>query len=816
MPRTVSSVVTRVHELERRPAPTMGGNQSHENDTTTNAGAAADVMSAAPPPARTAEPERVVEPAPPIAIVTDAVATLSVAAASAPPACATPLARASKVKVDFRPFGAPLAFLAAAKMLGMDVACGEQVKTAPETPTAVVDGGAMTIVGALNMVDAIVSAVDGNSTLMGASAGEAEAIHDWLAQAKNFLPGGGFERQCEQVDEYLATRTYLVGHAITLADLAMWAEFTTNRQWLVIVKKNKCANVQRWLATLNADETLGAVVAESDAGNPVLVKKAPATSDGAGGKKKAATTGSFEVDLPGAEDGKVVTRFPPEPSGFLHIGHAKAALLNHYFARRYNGKLIVRFDDTNPDKENNDFVDSIMEDIATLGLDPDVVTYTSDSFDAILKMADKLIKEDKMYIDTTPVDKMREERMARVESKCRSQSVEENLRLWNEMKAGSEEGVACAARFKIDMSHNNGCMRDPVAYRCNVNTPHHRTGTKYKVYPTYDCACPFVDAHEGVTHALRTSEYADREDQYIWIQKAMGLRKVHIWEYSRLNLEYTTLSKRKLQWFVDEGHSTGWDDPRFPTVQGVTRRGLKVEALKEFMLSQGASKNCNLMEWTKIWAMNKKIIDPIAPRHVCVADEDRVVVNVLGFPDGEHWYTTPKHKKNPDVGIKVTLRMKEILLEQADAQLISEGEECTLMDWGNAIFKNIVKEGDVVKSMDCEINPEGDVKSTKLKLTWLANWKELVPVIMKDFDYLITKRKPEETDEFKDIVNKTTEIVTVARGDGNLRAYNKGEIIQIERKGYFIVDRVYVNEAHPMILLNIPDGKKASWGVGAK
>jgi glutamyl-tRNA synthetase len=291
---------------------------------------------------------------------------------------------------------------------------------------------------------------------------------------------------------------------------------------------------------------------------------------------------------------------------------------------------------------------------------------------------------------------------------------------------------------------------------------------------------------------------------------------VHIWEYSRLNLEYTTLSKRKLQWFVDEGHSTGWDDPRFPTVQGVTRRGLKVEALKEFMLSQGASKNCNLMEWTKIWAMNKKIIDPIAPRHVCVADEDRVVVNVLGFPDGEHWYTTPKHKKNPDVGIKVTLRMKEILLEQADAQLISEGEECTLMDWGNAIFKNIVKEGDVVKSMDCEINPEGDVKSTKLKLTWLANWKELVPVIMKDFDYLITKRKPEETDEFKDIVNKTTEIVTVARGDGNLRAYNKGEIIQIERKGYFIVDRVYVNEAHPMILLNIPDGKKASWGVGAK
>jgi glutamyl-tRNA synthetase len=161
------------------------------------------------------------------------------------------------------------------------------------------------------------------------------------------------------------------------------------------------------------------------------------------------------------------------------------------------------------------------------------------------------------------------------------------------------------------------------------------------------------------------------------------------------------------------------------------------------------------------------------------------------------------------------LRMNEILLDQGDAQAISEGEECTLMDWGNAIFKNIVKEGDVVKSMECEINPDGDIKSTKLKLTWLANWNELVPVIMKDFDYLITKKKPEDADEFADIVNKCTEVETLAKGDGNLRAYNKGQVIQIERKGYFVVDRVYVNMSTPMILLSIPDGKKPSWGVSA-
>ena len=177
-------------------------------------------------------------------------------------------------------------------------------------------------------------------------------------------------------------------------------------------------------------------------------------------------------------------------------------------------------------------------------------------------------------------------------------------------------------------------------------------------------------------------------------------------------------------------------------------------------------------------------------------DENAVVVKVLNGPEGEEWFTAPKHKKNPDVGIKVVLRMNEIIIDQADARAIGDGEECTLMGWGNAIFKNIVKEGDVITSMECDINPDGDIKSTKLKMTWLANWNELVPVIMKDFDYMITKRKPEDTDEFEDIVNQKTEICTAAKGDGNLRAYNKGEVIQIERKGYFVVDRPSVSYTH--------------------
>ena len=746
---------------------------------------------------------------------TEAMAALSVASA-APVRVKTvkQFARGVRVDVNFRPFGAPLAFLTACAKLGAEARCGEQVKTAPATATCASSDGAVVVEGALPALQALEDACAGTG-LVGRSSEETEAVMEWVARCGDLAPGGGFEAQCESIDAYLATRTYLVGHDVTLADLALWGELSTNRQWPVVEKKGKCQNVSRWLATINADADAKAVVDAANAGNPILSKKATTVTE-TGKVIGAKTSGSYDIDLPGAEMGKVCTRFPPEPSGILHIGHAKAALLNHHFARSYKGKLIVRFDDTNPDKENDDFVEGIMKDIKTLGLDPDIVTYTSDSFDLIIEMGTKLIKEDKMYIDTTDVDTMRTERMNRVESKCRSHSVEENLRLWQEMIKGSEEGAACAARFKIDMQSNNGCMRDPVAFRCNVETPHHRTGTKYKVYPTYDCACPFVDAHEGVTHALRTSEYSDREEQYIWIQNAMGVRKVHIWEYSRLNLEYTTLSKRKLQWFVDNKYATGWDDPRFPTVQGVVRRGMQVEALKEFMISQGASKNVNLMEWTKLWAMNKKIIDPIAPRHVCIDNKDAVVVKVLNGPEGEEWFTVPKHNKNPEVGIKVVLRMNEIIIEQADAQLISEGEECTLMGWGNAFFKNIVKEGDVIKSIECELNPEGDVKTTKLKMTWLANWKELVPVVIKEFDYLITKKKPEEEDKFEDIVNKTTEVVVEAKGDGNLRTYNKGAVIQLDRKGYYIVDRVYINNDLPMILLNIPDGKKASWGVAAK
>ena len=290
--------------------------------------------------------------------------------------------------------------------------------------------------------------------------------------------------------------------------------------------------------------------------------------------------------LKNAVDGEVVTRFPPEPSGYLHIGHVKAALLNYHYAKMYHGKMVLRFDDTNPSKEKHEFVESIMEDLKTLGVSHGKFSYTSDYFDMIINHARDLIKRDLAYVDNTDVETMRKQRFDKVESECRSFAPEKNLEIFEKMLMGEADDFCL--RAKIDMKSNNGCLRDPVLGRTN-RTPHQRTGKKYIFYPTYDFACPIVDSVEGVTHAMRTNEYADRIPQYFWVIESLKLRKPEIYEYSRLNLEYTCLSKRKLQWFVDTKRVDGWDDPRFPTVRGVIRKGIRVETLTEFMLEQAPS-----------------------------------------------------------------------------------------------------------------------------------------------------------------------------------------------------------------------------------
>uniref|UniRef100_A0A7M4DZW3 Bifunctional glutamate/proline--tRNA ligase n=1 Tax=Crocodylus porosus TaxID=8502 RepID=A0A7M4DZW3_CROPO len=521
-----------------------------------------------------------------------------------------------------------------------------------------------------NSIARYLARVATSAGLYGSNLLEHTEIDHWLEfSATKLSAPSQFPSAIHELNHCLSLRTYLVGNSLSLADLCVWAVLKGSNIWQEELQQNKApVHVKRWYGFLEAQCAFQSVT------------------------EKKQDVGKF-VELPGAEVGKVIVRFPPEASGYLHIGHAKAALLNQHYQVNFKGKLIMRFDDTNPEKEKEDFEKVILEDVAMLHIKPDQFTYTSDHFETIMKYAEKLIQEGKAYVDNTPAEQMKMEREQRKESKHRNNSVEKNLEMWEEMKKGTEYGQTCCLRAKIDMSCNNGCMRDPTLYRCK-NQPHPRTGNTYKVYPTYDFACPIVDSIEGVTHALRTTEYHDRDEQFYWIIEALGIRKPYIWEYSRLNLNNTVLSKRKLTWFVNEGLVDGWDDPRFPTVRGVLRRGMTVEGLKQFIAAQGSSRSVVNMEWDKIWAFNKKVIDPVAPRYTALLKNEMVTVNI---PEAvEEMKEVAKHPKNPDVGLKPVWYGSRVLIEGADADTLTEGEMQEELMLGDPCLKEL-KKGDIIQ-----------------------------------------------------------------------------------------------------------------------
>ncbi|KAF9227790.1 glutamyl-tRNA synthetase, partial [Gyrodon lividus] len=606
----------------------------------------------------------------------------------------------------------------------------------------------------------------------------------------------------DSLDNHLVYRTFLVGHDITAADWMLWGTIRASVKTLGLLKNGQHVHALRWFSHLESLESTQAALSS------IVTAKANKA-------RNTKTAASFSLGLQNAKEGEVVTRFPPEPSGYLHIGHAKAAVLNQYFAKMYKGKMIIRFDDTNPTRERTEFEETILEDLNLMGIKGDTISHTSDYFDQIYNLAIKMIETGKAYTDDTEQAQMREERGKGIASVHRDDSVENNLKHFAEMKVGTVEGLRWCLRAKISVDDQNKTLRDPVIYRCNV-IPHHRTGEKWKIYPTYDFACPIVDSLEGVTHALRTMEYRERNAQYFWMIEALGVRPVHIWDFSRLNFIYTLLSKRKLHWFVDNKIVKGWDDPRFPTVRGIRRRGMTVEALTQFMLSQGPSQSLVSLEWDSIWALNKKVIDPIAPRFWAVVREKYVPVTITDGPVKPEVKTLPRHKKNPEVGEKQTVYSSTILVEQEDAALFEDQEEITLMDWGNAFVrsKTVGPNGEVT-SLTMSLNLDGDFRKTKKKITWLAQPTDTYPmadVTLLDYDYLITKKKLEEEDDVKDFVPSVTEFREEALADANVKTLKKGEIIQFERKGYFIFDGTA--EDGKLEFIKIPDGRAA--GLASK
>ncbi|XP_067942560.1 bifunctional glutamate/proline--tRNA ligase-like [Watersipora subatra] len=611
----------------------------------------------------------------------------------------------------------------------------------------------------------------------------------------------------EYLEKALATSTYLVGEALTLADLAVWAGLRS------FLDSDKYVNVKRYMGHLTAmpefqkvSAALPKQPASASAKKPAAVNKAASAK----GKKK--DEGKF-IELEGAKQGEVVVRFPPEASGYLHIGHAKAALLNQYYQLNYGGKLIMRFDDTNPAKEKTDFEKIILEDVKLLGITYDIFSHTSDHFELMLSMCEGLIKEGHAFVDDTDGDTMKQQRSERINSRNRDNDVAKNLSKWEEMKAGTDYGQTCCVRAKIDMASDNGCMRDPTLYRCKPE-PHPHTGTKYKVYPTYDFACPIVDSVEGVTHALRTTEYHDRDDQYNWFIEKLRLRPVHVWEYSRLNLQHTVLSKRKLTWFVNEGHVTGWDDPRFPTVRGVLRRGMTVEGLKQFIIAQGGSRSVVTMEWDKIWSFNRKVIDPVVPRYFAILKEEMVPVYIDGTPESSA--KIPKHPRNEAAGEKTVYYSSKVYIEGADAAELKLGEMVTFINWGNITITGIElhPSSQKIKNLQAKLNLDNkDFKQT-MKITWLADHSQAAHVDVQCIHYgdLITKPVLAPEDDFKDFVNPNSKTVYNMLGDPGLAELKKGDIIQLQRRGYYICDKpagalsVHTGTHSPCVLINIPDG----------
>uniref|UniRef100_A0A0K2UDB5 Bifunctional glutamate/proline--tRNA ligase n=1 Tax=Lepeophtheirus salmonis TaxID=72036 RepID=A0A0K2UDB5_LEPSM len=650
-------------------------------------------------------------------------------------------------------------------------------------------------------------------------------IDHWLSFTLGPL-NGEFQNAIEYLDQVLEPATYLVGNKITIADYTVYGFLFMSGLWRGLLQDKKAPiHVKRWYDFIGSKkevvETLKDVPSNSipKATTPKTKQDHQSTRQQKSSSKsseKKEDVGKF-VDLPGAEMGKVIVRFPPEASGYLHVGHAKACLLNQHYRDHFQGKLILRFDDTNPAKEKEEFENVILEDLKLLKVKYDYFSRTSDHFETMLNYCEKMIKEETAYVDDTDAETMKAERETRTESKNRSNTVEKNMNLWKEMKAGTDKGISCCVRAKINMLSDNGCMRDPTIYRCK-NEPHPSTGSKYKVYPTYDFACPIVDSIEGVTHALRTTEYMDRDEQFFWFINALGLRQPHIYAYSRLSLTNTVMSKRKLTWFVESGQVEGWNDPRFPTVRGVIRRGLTIEALKNFILAQGSSRSVVFMEWDKIWAFNRKIIDPIAPRYTTVDESYHVLVNINGLK--EESVEFDKHPKNSDVGKKTLWRSSKVIIDGDDAEALKENEKATFINLGNVMIRKIHKANGKVSSIDGEpLLDDKDYKKT-LKVTWLANVSGagFVPTQCVYFDHIISKSVLEKNDDFKNFVNRDSKFTVNMIGDHEFKKLAVGDIIQVQRRGYFIVDKTYKEpsphscKGSPIVLIAIPDGTLGSYG----
>ena len=486
-------------------------------------------------------------------------------------------------------------------------------------------------------------------------------------------------------------------------------------------------------------------------------------------------------NLPHAQHKSVVTRFPPEASGYLHLGHIKALLLNYLYAKKYDGKIILRFDDTNPDKESPLYEQAILEDIQMLGLNCDEITYASDYFDKIEELAIYLIKQSLAYVDFRTKNEIADGRAKLLPSPYIDSTVEDNLIFFDHMRAGIISD--CCLRAKIDYCSKNGCLRDPVIYRAKHGS-HPRQSTKYCIYPTYDFACPILDAQQGVTHAMRSVEYSDRNILYEWFLTHLNLKNGPypiVSEYGKLNFTHTVLSKRKLGQLIDAHLVDGWDDPRLPTLRGIMRKGICIDPLVEYIKLQVNSKAIVQLSWDKLWNFNRMHLDRTVNR-IYGLDINPITIKLIGdaIPDKVQ---LANHPKNPSFGTRTMAITSELQVDAEDFSTAKIGDRYTLVGLGNATIV-------CMDPLTLKYNAaDKDFKST-IKITWLPNNQDIIKVTAKTFAHLLSKPKMDPGDNIVDIFNRNSLISKMMLVENSVKNYQRGSVVQIMRKGYYYIEKM--------------------------
>jgi glutaminyl-tRNA synthetase len=542
----------------------------------------------------------------------------------------------------------------------------------------------------------------------------------------------------------------------------------------------------------------------------------------------------IEEDLASGKHETIVTRFPPEPNGYLHIGHAMAICLNAGLARAYKGRFHLRFDDTNPVKEEMEYVESIKTDIAWLGVDwGENLYFASDYFEKLYEWACHLIREGRAFVDDSTADDIRSMRGNLTEpgkeSPFRGRSPEENMELFERMRKGEFGNGEKVLRAKIDMTHPNLNMRDPVLYRI-AHAHHHRTGDAWCIYPMYDFAHGQSDAIEGITHSICTLEFEDHRPLYNWFIGNLPVpSKPRQIEFARLNMTYMVTSKRKLLQLVKEGHVTGWDDPRMPTISGIRRRGYTPEAIWEFTARAGITKRNKINDLALLEFCLRQDLEEKAVRRMAVIDPVKVVITNLP-EDASESYSGPNHPGRPEMGEREVFLTREIYIERDDFMedppkkyfRLAPGREVRLRYACYITCTDVLKDGDGrITEIHAEMDPESrggstpDGRKVKGTIHWVSASRN-VPFECRLYDNLFVKEDPDDTEEggtFLDNINPHSLDVATAYAEPALAGASAGEQFQFERKGYFCVDP---DSTADKLVVNRSVGLRDSWGKGNK